>query len=114
MEHYLAEISRILKRGGRFMATWFLLNDVSEQSIDEGKSAVEFNFRMDGYEENRVNDPFLPESAIAYPEYYIRELYRENELHVQTPIHYGSWCGRKHADNVFYKGFQDLITAVKN
>lgn len=42
VEHYLDEISRVLKPGGRCLCTYFLLNDESLAHIAEGKSAHNF------------------------------------------------------------------------
>jgi hypothetical protein len=48
------------------------------------------------------------EMGVAYEEKYIKELYSQNNLRVEYPIHYGSWCGRKK-----YLSLQDIIIATK-
>ena len=35
--HYLEEIGRVMKPGGRTMITWFLLNDEVERLLEEQK-----------------------------------------------------------------------------
>jgi SAM-dependent methyltransferase len=108
MEHYLEEISRVLKKEGRCLITYFLLNSESQQAIDAGTSNIEFSHRMAGFPQNRIKDPYVPEAAVAYPEDYIKRLYEKNHLEISPPIYYGSWSGRK-----VYTTFQDMIISGK-
>ena len=55
-----------------------------------------------------TNDNENPEEAIAFQEDFILSLYDLNNLEVQSPIHYGSWCSRSE-----YLSFQDIIVATK-
>ncbi len=36
-------------------------------------------------------DPKTPEEGIAYKEDYVRALFERYGLHMQEPIHYGTW-----------------------
>lgn len=92
IENYLSEISRVLKKGGRCLTTLFLLNKESLHLIDLKQSDFDFQYPFEGY---RVNDKEKPGDAIAYDEAYIRQLYKNNNLEILEPIHYGSWCGRE-------------------
>jgi SAM-dependent methyltransferase len=105
VEHYTAEISRVLKTGGRCLITYFILD--STISSYEGCD-VNFKFERNGY---RIMDEKLPESAIAYPENTIRELYSKNKLFVIEPILYGKWAKRQNTKN-FSLG-QDAVYALK-
>jgi ubiquinone/menaquinone biosynthesis C-methylase UbiE len=109
MEHYLSEISRVLKSGGRCLVTFFLLNDDSNRHIQSGDSAIDFKHRMDGHPQNLIKDLFVPEAAVAYPEHYIKELYENNCLRITQSVCYGSWCGRQE-----FLSFQDIVVAMKN
>jgi SAM-dependent methyltransferase len=108
MEHYMKEISRVLKKDGRCLITFFLLNPESQQLVDAGCGAIDFSHRMAGFPQNRIKDPFVPEAAVAYPEHHIRGLYDKNHLEITAPIYSGSWCGRKE-----FTSFQDMIIARK-
>ena len=105
MEHYFAEIRRVLKRGGRCLITFFLLNNESLNLIKQGRSTIDFKHGAGNY---RWKDDKVPESAIAYDEEYIRSLYDKNKLRIKEPIRYGSWCGRS-----TFLSYQDIIIAEK-
>jgi ubiquinone/menaquinone biosynthesis C-methylase UbiE len=104
LEHYVAEISRVLKSGGRCFATFFLLNDTSWPHVKSGKS--QFKAAYNGC---MVIDPEIPEAAIAYEENLIKKIYKTRHLEIVEPIFYGSWCpGRP------FTSAQDIILAKKS
>lgn len=105
MEHYFSEISRTLKSGGRCLITFFLLNEESRTLMNEKPQVMNFRY---GEGEYRVIDPTTPERAISFEESYIRQLYAKNNLRIQDPVHYGSWCGRSS-----FLSFQDIIICIK-
>lgn len=106
IEQYMKEISRVLKKGGRCLVTFFLINDISRALIKKGVSTKEFIYQID---ENSFSiDEKIPESAFSFNEKYIMELFKSNSLSIQEPIYYGSWCGRKK-----FKSYQDIILAEK-
>ena len=109
MGHYLAEINRVLKKGGRCFITYFLLNKGSLDLINTGASSLNFKHRLEGYEDEcHLNDIDIPEAAVSYSLKYIEELYKENDLEIVSPVRYGSWCGRKE-----FLSYQDIILGVK-
>ena len=69
VENYFSEIVRVLKRDGRCLITFFLLNTQSLKSIDEKLSLLDFKYNFQGY---RTIDKNEPESAVAYDERFIR------------------------------------------
>jgi SAM-dependent methyltransferase len=105
VEHYLSEVARVLRPGGRCLVTFFLLNDESTALIDAGKGTYNFEHRGPGY---RTINARRPEEAIAYPEAFVRGLYEKNGLRIGEPLRYGSWCGRGD-----YLSFQDIVIAFK-
>jgi len=105
MGKYFSEISRTLKRGGRCLITFFLLNDESLRLIDNGESAYHFRHIFPGY---RTINTERPESAVAYDEGFISGLFAKNGLEIKYPVHYGSWCGRRD-----FLSCQDIIVASK-
>jgi SAM-dependent methyltransferase len=106
VEHYLHEIVRVLKPGGRCLITFFLLNEESLALVKEGKANYSFEHEMEGY---RTISAKHPESAIAYPEAFVRDLYGQCGLRLREPLHYGLWSGRTD-----YVSFQDVVIAVKS
>jgi SAM-dependent methyltransferase len=106
-ERYLEEAARVMKPGGNFLATFFLLNDASTEALDAGKSTIPFPGR---YAVHRVEHPKIPEAAVAYDEAFVMDLYSKYGLKLTKPAGYGSWSGRAPSD---YEGYQDLLVATR-
>ncbi len=105
LAHYLAEIARVLKKGGRCLVTFFLLNAESLTLMPTDLSNVDFSHDAGTY---RTTDPANPETAVAYDQRTIEALYRRLGLSIAWPIHLGAWCGRQETVD-----WQDIIVAVK-
>ena len=103
--HYLSEVSRVLRSGGRCLITYFLLNQDSLKLIEEKVSLHDFGHRLPGCFVQNID---VPEAVVAYEEGAIRELYRRNGLLIAEPIRYGGWCGRPDGLSK-----QDIIIASK-
>ena len=94
VEHYLAELYRVMRPGARVMVSMFLLNDESLALIAGGHSTQAFMpYERDTY----VTDPKIPESAVGYTESWVRQRVAAHGLSIAEPIHFGNWCdaGRK-------------------
>jgi len=104
LENYLSEIYRVLRRGGRCLITYFLLNAESLRLIETRDSTLDFKYVFDKY---RTISREVPEAAIAFDEGRIRDLYRKRGLKV-IRLDYGSWCARAN-----FLSYQDLILAVR-
>ena len=104
--HYMQEISRVLKPGGKCLITFFLLNDESKALIHSGSSSLDFKFEMDGY---LTTNQSIPEDAIAVEETFIKKLFQDSQLAMIEPIHYGVWCNRP-----AFLTYQDVIVAEKS
>ena len=105
IENYLSEVARVLTQRGRCLITYFLLTPESLKLIEEKASSIAFSYALEGC---RVENKNVPESAVAYDESRIRELYEKHELNILEPISYGSWCGRKNG-----LSYQDIVVASK-
>lgn len=90
-EHYLSEIARVLRPGGRCFATYSLLNDESRRLMEEGASDMRFAHTMGPC---AVVDTKVPELAVGYDEGYVREACERVGLATEGGIYYGSWSGR--------------------
>jgi SAM-dependent methyltransferase len=96
-EHYLAELARVLKKRGRVVATFFLLNDDSLRELastpdavtPEGSRVARFLLERDfgpyraGYE--------VPEWFVAYKEDFVRDAFRRCGFDVEEPVSHGRW-----------------------
>jgi len=100
--HYLAEVARVLRPGGRCLATFFL---VPAPGDVESTTLQRFSGRYRG---NLVTDERIPEASIAYPEADVRRYLDESGLDVVEPFHYGSWSGRKE-----FLSWQDVVVVRK-
>jgi len=65
VRHYLDEIRRVLRPGGRCLATCFLLNDETHDLIRQGRSLQNL---VHPFHEGFVADLANPEQAIGFPE----------------------------------------------
>ena len=106
VDHYLSEISRVLKPGGLCFITWFLLNKQSKDLIGRGRSSLQFAFPVEGCLTVDVNEP---EKAIAYEESDVLTLYARHGMTLR-PIQYGSWCGRPE----YFGGYQEICIGNKH
>jgi SAM-dependent methyltransferase len=104
-KHYLSEIARVMKKGGRCLISFFLLNDTSIALMSAGKSSINLAVSLGPC---RVADANDPEVAIGYEEDWVGALYRSHSLDISRPIQYGNWCGREN-----FLSYQDLILASK-
>jgi SAM-dependent methyltransferase len=100
--HYLAECARVLAPGGRFLATFFLLNDTSRALITEGHAGLGF---LDVDQRVAILDEAVPEEAVAYDDEWVFEALRHNGLEL-SGMHPGSWSGRDE-----FVSFQDIVVA---
>ena len=102
---YLAECGRVLRPGGRMLATWFLLNEESSSLLEQGRAEHSFDYDLGGCRVAVLEDP---EGLVAYEEETARELMSAVGLSVQEPIKYGRWPGR----DTFLTG-QDIVLATR-
>ena len=105
VDNYLGEVARVLRPGGRMLATFFLLNADAEAAMRSGRAAYDFRFARDGH---RVVDADDPEYAVAYPEADVLAALSRHGLALRAPVHHGSWTGQAGGES-----FQDIVVATK-
>lgn len=108
VRQYMAEISRVLKPGGRTLITYFLLNQESALAPKNGKPSISLPFLLS--DECRVADIYKPEGAVGLDESFVREQYTEFNQEIAEII-YGFWCGRKTGKHS-PADLQDAVIAV--
>jgi SAM-dependent methyltransferase len=81
-DHYLAQAARVLAPNGRLFTTWFVTEDREPPpppfSADQALAPA------------AISDPAAPETAVAYPEQWLRKRLDANGLELDA-IHPGSW-----------------------
>ena len=102
--HYLDEIYRVLKPGGRCLVICFLVNSESENFLAQGKSSQELIYEM---EDGLTKDINLPEKAIGFRETFLLKWIEERGFNLLEKS-YGSWCGRTSSIR------EDLLVLEKN
>jgi SAM-dependent methyltransferase len=103
VRRYLGEAARVLRPGGRVLATFFLLNADARARMTGPGSRFHFAHAGPGYHTTR---PDRPETAVAYAEEDVRDWLARAGLRPRQPVAYGNWCGR--ADT---REGQDLLVA---
>lgn len=106
--HYLAELGRVLRPGGRVLGTWFVLNDESRAAMATRPGALNLSHVHQGDSQARVVDPVTPESAIGFEQERIVAMHAAAGLRIVEPIRFGSWCGRTD-----YVSYQDIVVAER-
>jgi SAM-dependent methyltransferase len=89
MEQYIAELSRVLRKGGRCFATYSLINAESRSMMEAGQSDTRFKHNFGPYSAVSAK---VPELALGYEEDYVKSLFEKHGLSVEDRIYYGSWC----------------------
>jgi ubiquinone/menaquinone biosynthesis C-methylase UbiE len=107
LQPYMREISRVLKRGGRSVITYFLLNDESRRLIGQGMDAFQLNLTPAIDSSHLIAKPDAPEFVVAHDEDRIRNYYAQTGCSI-VDLELGNWCGRASS-----LGHQDLVIAVK-
>lgn len=101
-ERYFAEVSRILKPGGRFVGSFFLLNESSRRALAEAQPRF---LPVDGhYAVQSLDDP---EAAIAFDEQTVKDALERHGIPA-VDVRYGGWSFRSEPVS-----FQDLLIARK-
>ncbi len=99
VRRYLTEVRRVLRAGGRALASLFLLDAESGRCVAEGRSRVALRHDLGGF---YAQDRQRPEGAIGYSTEVFADWLAERGF-VFESLHPGSWCGRPH-----FTSFQDL------
>jgi SAM-dependent methyltransferase len=88
-EHYAAEITRVLKPGGRLLATFFLMDEEAREASRSLADPHCFRYSTGPITSTGPNRGGLG----AYDEKYVRQVLREKGIELGPPI-FGSWRGR--------------------
>ncbi len=96
VEHYTAEIGRVLKPGGRCFCTIYSISEEARRQLTSGSSRMAFKVFPEGYWSDTPNNP---EAAIAYPEEYLTDLFMQCGLET-TQVIPGKWWKNEFAQDI--------------
>jgi SAM-dependent methyltransferase len=102
---YVAETARVLRKGGRAVMTFFLLDDDVREKLRQHAIVPAFLFGDEPWW--AVQDVADPEAAVAYDLPVVVEALRGRGLEI-SEISRGSWSGHKNA-----LSYQDVVVAVR-
>ena len=106
VEQYINEIARVLKPGGRCLATFFILNDEAETLMNTTRDSFKFPYHHGDYS---LMSKDTKTANVAYRQQWIENQMSKNNLKTEI-IRYGYWCGR---DKDKYPDFQDIFIVCK-
>lgn len=104
LDHYIGEISRVLKSGGKGWITFFLLNQDSEAAIADKRSTVNLEYAVE--QGSRADNPNRLETAVGHQEKLVLEMFSKHNIQAGIEV-YGSWSGRQAAY------YQDVCRIIK-
>lgn len=105
VKHYLDEIKRVLKPGGKCMLTAFLIDETAYYCIEENKNKIKFPYF---YNDCLVGSLEQPESAVAYSESAFASWIIDRGF-IYKAIYRGDWSGRTD----FTLSLQDFVLISK-
>jgi SAM-dependent methyltransferase len=105
VRHYLAEAARVLRPGGRFAFTAYLIDDDVRGRLAAGGTLMVFAPWRDG---SWVLDPAHPERAIAHETTFVSAAVAAAGLVPDSPPLAGAW-----RPPAAYHGWQDLMVVRK-
>lgn len=102
---YLEQISRVLKKGGVCFATFFVINEESDELM-KINDVIKFDHKFENY---YLHNAKVKEANVAFDESYLDELINKHGLKISKK-HFGYWPGRPKDKCV---DFQDIYILEK-
>lgn len=89
---YLKEVHRVLKKGGKLVASLNLSNEFTQNQIKMDNSNLNIKYKVD--DNSFTLDKKIPESGFAHNEEKIKELYWKIGFFIKK-IEYGVWASKE-------------------
>ena len=107
--HYLSEIARVLKPGGKLAASYFLYTDEVIARMDRGDTKFNFKYVL---QDCRTTNPNIPEDALAVGLDWLQSALHRVGLKTEQLLP-GVWSGNVPHDDLEITNFQDIVLARK-
>jgi SAM-dependent methyltransferase len=98
VEHYAAEIGRVLRPGGRCYCTAYLVTSEARARMDAKESLRTFKPTADP--RTWTDDPKVPEAAIGFADEYLFDVFARSGLDVKRVVP-GEWWKNPYAQDTF-------------
>lgn len=103
VHNYVQEIARMLKPGGRLLASMFIVDESTRSRIANGETHRPFQLANDADGTYWTDNPGLPESAIGFDDTAVNAMLSTAGLDPPGPFVRGGWRLRREG--------QDLVIA---
>lgn len=110
LENYIKECARMIKKGGTFLATFFLLDEHTFELMNEGKASRIFH--KSEIKNMHLFNPDKPQAAVAYDKRFLQDLLFTNGLKITKMID-GKWRDRAIKGRKYKMFNQDIVIATK-
>lgn len=105
VQHYLKQIKRVLKPGGVCLATFFVIDEQTQNSIANRTDVMQFNFEYDTY---YLHDQQVKDANIAFKYSALQNMAEQASLKL-THWHQGWWRG---TDKKAALNYQDVVIFI--
>ena len=110
--NYLREMCRVLKPGGKTVATFYLINEHAKSEVAAGRADWDVSHYLADTGCWTTN-PNIPEDLIGLDEVWVRAAYKEAGLTLVEPIRLGGWANRDYPKELKRVREQDIVIAQK-
>lgn len=106
VQHYLNEINRVLKPGGKCLATFFVIDEETIRQIETRTDVMQFDYEYDTY---YLHDEKVKDANIAFKSNALQNMAKEAQLQIAT-FNKGWWRGTPREASF---NFQDVVIFSK-
>lgn len=102
VQHYLKEIKRVLKPGGKCLATFFVIDEETITQIEHRPDVMQFEYEYENY---YLHDEKVKDANIAFKWNALQQMSSNADLSIKT-FNKGWWRGTERSNSF---NFQDVL-----
>ncbi len=106
VENYLSESYRVLKKGGKLIATFFVMDQDSLSAMEGDYKGFKFDSEYQNY---YLMDKNVTSANVCFKKHYLNAIIAKSGFTIQTMTR-GSWFGIENGNDL---AFQDVLILVK-